>query len=411
MSGVFRSRRVHPDPSTPREAPAASPTPRAAQTAPAAPASLARRDRLPSLAREVALAPRVAANLLNRAEPEATRNSVTSFLDRTVINPPKAKPLNAHPPGIKISSRIDPVASLATLEQAQLDQLAALFDAPTVNGRAVDRDALHAVVSQRLQEINQDRFYQFDFKEEIQKTAVFKSLPEAQQNRLQKLAGVLHLHIDEKPGKDPKTGEARTELIFQFGGTQNFSDQLQDFKTLFGRVGHIYSAAREAALLLSEVFKDQGNANRPGGKFFLKTVSGHSLGGGVGQASLATLQSRVELEKTPLLVLFDPQLLTNSQGRHAKKGGVYEYDFSKMRGVSITVVDDKVTGSLQQKMEKWGGYSSVGLFNLELRLPEPAADEPAPQRKPVVLPGVGYHAEMPVNAPAIAHFLRPLSAH
>jgi hypothetical protein len=147
-----------------------------------------------------------------------------------------------------------------------------------------------------------------------------------------------------------------------FGGTLNWRDAKQDVKTAFGGVGAIYKAVREAAELVAEAMAANPSIE-------INRVLGFSMGGGTAQAFLAGVESRIELRDEPALVVFDPQLLNNAQARHAVKDGPLGYDYSKLRGVAITLdyeADPRM--GLMNVMKGPGRYKSPGLVQLRLGL-------------------------------------------
>jgi hypothetical protein len=140
-------------------------------------------------------------------------------------------------------------------------------------------------------------------------------------------------------------------------------------------------------------------------------VSGISMGGGCAQYFKAALESKVALgADKPAMILLDPQLLNNTQGRKAAESGQLGYDYNQLHGVAVTLDRSKAPKkSLMDRMETLG-YAHPGVLRLKLDLQDNDAIKFGPGRlplrsqkpKPVFM--LGYHGQNSAFEAAIHRF-------
>ncbi len=226
--------------------------------------------------------------------------------------------------------------------------------------------------------------------------AITESLTSAEMTELQRVMKIAHLRIAAKrvPG-----GELQQPLKLRifFEGTQNGRDFRQDVSSAFGRIGEVDRATKRAGELFAKILSYPNRAE-------LEFVSGMSMGGAMAQTFRATVESRVLLPKQPSMILLDSQLLNNNQARRATKDGHIDVDYSRPRGVAITLDYAKAPHrGLTGIMKGAGGYRYPGLVHLKLGLTD--TDGPNGKRPQTSgPPGLGYHADPRLFSNALARF-------
>jgi hypothetical protein len=104
------------------------------------------------------------------------------------------------------------------------------------------------------------------------------------------------------------------------------------------------------------------------------------------------------------MILLDPQLLNNGQARRATKGGDLHVDYSKPRGVAITLDYAKAPHrGLMGIMKGPGGYRYPGLVQIKLGLTDtdgPNGTSPETSGPP----GLGYHIDRAQLSRALGRF-------
>ncbi|AMP40583.1 type III effector protein [Ralstonia solanacearum] len=229
-----------------------------------------------------------------------------------------------------------------------------------------------------------------------------------QMNKLAQAAHVSHLNFEEQTstGRD---GKVHHNLRLFFGGSENLPrDYLQAITSSVGGVGKVFVAAREVAQITAQAVEQW---QHDGHEVRFEFIGGGSMGGAAAQVFAAALQSHVKLAAPAPLVLLDPQLLNNTQARHATKGGVHDYDFASPRGVAITLdYPAEPQLSLMGRM-KGLGYSSPGLVRIKLALQDGDRDKQTSKGdwvnrppKPYGPPLTGYHADFVLYKKALLRF-------
>ena len=226
--------------------------------------------------------------------------------------------------------------------------------------------------------------------------ALFSPLSDAEFAELQKVIATTHMYIAAKQGMNG-VFEIPLQLRVFFGGTQNLSDLHQDIRSAFGMVGNVDRAAKRAGELFAKLLAHSDVAR-------LDFLSGVSIGGASAQTFRATIESCIQLPNQPPTMLLDPQLLNNSQARRATKGGSLDVDYSKPRGVAITLDYDKEPHrGLMGIMKGFGGYRYPGLVQLKLGLTD-TDGENGGRPKTSGPPGFGYHTDFSQFARALGRF-------
>ncbi len=242
----------------------------------------------------------------------------------------------------------------------------------------------------------------------LRNSDLFRALSPEQMNELAQAAHVSHLNFEEQTstGSD---GKVRHNLRLFFGGSENLPrDYGQAITSSVGRVGKVFVAAREVAQIAAQAVEQR---QHDGHEVRFEFIGGGSMGGAAAQVFAAALQSHVKLAAPAPLVLLDPQLLNNTQARHATKGGVHDYDFASPRGVAITLdYPAEPHLSLMGRM-KGLGYSSPGLVRIKLALQDGDRDKQTSNGdwvnrppKPYGPPLMGYHSDFALYKKALLRF-------
>jgi hypothetical protein len=194
-------------------------------------------------------------------------------------------------------------------------------------------------------------------------------------------------------------------LSLYFFGSSGVKDLNQHLCTILDVQGDVYRSVRDAARVFAASLE-----RKPGGIKF-DIIGGISLGGGCAQYFNAALQSIVMLgDDKPAMILLDPQLLNNTQGRKAAGSGSLGYDYNKLHGIAVTLDDHKKPRkSLMDRMEA-AGYAHPGVLRLKLDLQASDAvklgAEALPPRnqelKPIFM--LGYHGQNSAFEAAIHSF-------
>jgi hypothetical protein len=241
----------------------------------------------------------------------------------------------------------------------------------------------------------------------IRTSRLFNLLPSGERDALVRAAHVAHMAWDEKVGKD-EYGNERLEVRVMFGGTQNMRDVGQAFSSIGQSVGKVFTANRDAAVLVAKAVEA---AYAKGRNVKFDYIAGGSMGGASAQLFAAAVESRVKLYEPAPLILFDPQLPNQAQAHHAIKDGKLGYDYAKPRGIAITLdYADRSRKSLMGRM-KGLGFKSPGLVRLKLGLSAYDRTKYLPngetERRPPRTsgpPGMGYHADPGLYEMAINRF-------
>jgi hypothetical protein len=236
---------------------------------------------------------------------------------------------------------------------------------------------------------------------------LFGLLPAGDREKLVRAAHVAHMSWDEHVGHD-EHGHQRLEVRVMFGGTQNMRDVKQAFSSIGQSVGKVFKANHEAAVLVAKAVED-AYARPLNVKF--DYIAGGSMGGASAQLFAAALESRVKLSEPAPLILFDPQLPNEAQAQHAIKDGKLGYDYTKPRGIAITLDYAKHPHKSLMGRMKGLGFKSPGLVRLKLglsaydrvkRLPDGGTEQRPPRTSGP--PGMGYHADEGLYKMALRRF-------
>lgn len=262
------------------------------------------------------------------------------------------------------------------------------------NVRGQQRDAIRETFSKFAKEIGSDfRNYSLSA---IEHPALSGALTEAEHAELVSAMRVAHISLALEPARaDGADGPQRVRMFF--GGTQNFRDVRQDISSAFGRIGDVDRATKRAGELFAKILSRPNHVE-------LDFISGASMGGAMAQSFRATVESRILLPRQPSMILLDPQLLNNNQGRRATRGGPLDVDYGKPRGVAVTLDYARAPHrGLMGIMKGPGGYRYPGLVQLKLGLTDTDGyNGKRPQTSGP--PGLGYHADAHQFAAALSRF-------
>ncbi len=242
----------------------------------------------------------------------------------------------------------------------------------------------------------------------LRNAEVFRALSPEQMNKLARAADISHLSLREETSTR-SDDTVRHDLRLFFGGSENIlRDYEQAAVSAVGKVGPVLGAARKAAQIIAQAVEQ---LQRDGHEVRFESIGGVSMGGASAQVFAAALQSRVTLPTPTPLVLLDPQLLNNTQARHATKGGVHDYDFGGSRGVAITLDYPAAPRKSLMGRMKGLGYQSPGLVRIKLALQDGDSvkrlnsgewvDRPP---KPYGPPLTGYHGDLALYTKALLRF-------
>lgn len=200
-------------------------------------------------------------------------------------------------------------------------------------------------------------------------------------------------------------GSHPIRISLYFYGSSGSKGLNQHLHTMLGVQGDAYKSVRDAAGVFA------GLLEKNPGRIKVDMVSGISMGGGCAQYFKAALESKVALDDDkPAMILLDPQLLNNTQGRKAAESGPLGYDYNKLHGVAVTLDYSKEPRkSLMDRMET-AGYAHPGVLRLNLDLQDNDAIKFGPDRlplhsqkpKPVFM--LGYHGQNSAFEAAIHRF-------
>lgn len=243
----------------------------------------------------------------------------------------------------------------------------------------------------------------------IRNAWLFTALTPEEKEKLVHASSVSHLQFEERRSTPPN-GTRDVKLRIFFGGTENLRDVRQALVSVAGGNGTVFGAVRDAAEIIAMNIE---RAQREGYRVEFEHIAGASMGGASAQLFTAALLSRVNLQKQPPLVLLDPQLPNLAQLRHAVKGGTIGYDYTKPRGVAVTLDYPAAPRKGLMGRMKGLGFKSPGIVRLKLalsdydgvRLTRDGELETSPPR-PSGPPGMGYHADPDLYLAAIDRFSR-----
>ncbi|MDB0572709.1 type III effector protein [Ralstonia solanacearum] len=242
----------------------------------------------------------------------------------------------------------------------------------------------------------------------LRNAEVFRALSPEQMNKLARAADISHLSLREETSTR-SDDTVRHDLRLFFGGSENIlRDYEQAAVSAVGKVGPVLGAARKAAQIIAQAVEQ---LQRDGHEVRFESIGGVSMGGASAQVFAAALQSRLQFPTPMPLVLLDPQLLNNTQARHATKGGVHDYDFGGSRGVAITLDYPAAPRKSLMGRMKGLGYQSPGLVRIKLALQDGDSvkrlnsgewvDRPP---KPYGPPLTGYHGDLALYTKALLRF-------
>lgn len=195
------------------------------------------------------------------------------------------------------------------------------------------------------------------------------------------------------------------QISLYFYGSSRAKDLNQHLHTMLDVQGDVYKSVRDAAGVFAGLLE-----KNPGG-IKVDMIGGISLGGGCAQYFKAALESKVTLgDDKPAMILLDPQLLNNTQGRKAAQSGSLGYDYNKLHGVAVTLdYSKKPRKSLMDRMET-AGYTHPGVLRLKLDLQDNDAIKfgaeglPSRNQKPKPVFMLGYHGQNSAFEAAIHRF-------
>ncbi|WP_231654726.1 type III effector protein [Ralstonia solanacearum] len=248
----------------------------------------------------------------------------------------------------------------------------------------------------------------------LRNAEVFRALSPEQMNKLARAADISHLSLREETSTR-SDDTVRHDLRLFFGGSENIlRDYEQAAVSAVGKVGPVLGAARKAAQIIAQAVEQ---LQREGHEVRFESIGGVSMGGASAQVFAAALQSRLQFPTPTPLVLLDPQLLNNTQARHATKGGVHDYDFGGSRGVAITLDYPAAPRKSLMGRMKGLGYQSPGLVRIKLALQDGDSvkrlssgewvDQPP---KPYGPPLTGYHGDLALYTKALLRFTSNLAS-
>jgi ankyrin repeat protein len=300
--------------------------------------------------------------------------------------------------GQKMNFVADPLRAFDELDDRQVETLSEALGfgklSPDYAEMREQRRAIRETFGQFAKELDgQMRNYN---NAALRHPALADSLSREEMAELEKVMNIAHLRVaaERLPGggfREP------LQLRVLFEGTQNARDFRQDISSAFGRIGEVDRAAKRAGELFAKILSHPERAE-------LDFITGMSMGGAMAQTFRATVESRVLLPKQPSMILLDPQLLNNNQARRATKDGHIDVDYSRPRGVALTLdyAKDPRRG-LTGIMKGPGGYRYPGLVHLKLGLTD--TDGPNGGRpKTSGPPGLGYHADGELFRNALSRF-------
>lgn len=200
-------------------------------------------------------------------------------------------------------------------------------------------------------------------------------------------------------------GSSPIRISLYFYGSSGGKDLNQHLHTILDVQGDAYKSVRDAAGVFAGLLE-----NDPG-RIKFDMISGISMGGGCAQYFKAALESKVTLgDDKPAMILLDPQLLNNTQGRKAAESGSLGYDYKELHGVAVTLDYSKEPRkSLMDRMEI-AGYAHPGVLRLKLDLQDNDAIEfgadglPLRSKKPKPVFMLGYHGQNSAFEAAIRRF-------
>ncbi|QUP55892.1 ankyrin repeat domain-containing protein (plasmid) [Ralstonia syzygii] len=260
--------------------------------------------------------------------------------------------------------------------------------------REQQRTAIRRTLAQFVKELNHD-LEDYD-NAALEHPALNYPLSPEERDELMEAMKVAHIWIaaTRVPGGH---FEKPLRLRLFFGGTQNLRDVRQDISSAFGRIADVDRAARRAGELFAKILSHPDHVQ-------LDFLGGASMGGAMAQAFRATVESRVLLPKQPSMILMDPQLLNNNQARRATKGGAIDVDYSRPRGVALTLDHSKAPHrGLMGIMKGPGGYRYPGLVHIKLGLTDTDGEQGS-RPKTSGPPGLGYHADPRQFVNALSRF-------
>ncbi|XUW93416.1 hypothetical protein OH764_32890 (plasmid) [Burkholderia sp. M6-3] len=304
--------------------------------------------------------------------------------------------INSLPSGLKITAPNDPRNTLDKLPAEHIKSLAVALNLSHPSAASSTRSDTVAI-QQRLASLANDldnNFIGHDNNAFLEHAAACRKLTEGEVGELRQLMEKTHMSVRARTFPSPNGQQTMLEVYFN--GTQNVRDVRQNMNTALGMSGEVDHASRRIGELMSKMLAPNGNAT-------LLSVSGLSMGGGAAQIFTAAIESRVELSSKPAVVLLDPVLLNNRQARLAVQGGTRPVDFSKPRGIAITLDYAKSPQRGVMSMMKSAGYHSPGLVRLKLGL-EDGDGQRYNQAEPKPQFGLGYHGRGAYYVEAMRRF-------
>lgn len=306
--------------------------------------------------------------------------------------------INGLKSGQKMNFVADPLRAFDEINDPETETLSKALGFGTLSPNHAEMRAQKRAIRKTFEQFGQEingQLRNYD-NAALKHPAMTEPLTSAEIVELQKVMKTAHLRV---AAEQLPRGEFRQPLKLRifFEGTQNARDVRQDLSSAFGRVGEVDRAAKRAGELFAKILSHPNRAE-------LEFISGMSMGGAMAQTFRATVESRVLLPKQPAMILLDPQLLNNNQARRAIKDGSIDVDYSRPRGVAITIdyAKDPHRG-LTGIMKGAGGYKYPGLVHLKLGLTD--TDGPNGSRpKTSGPPGLGYHADPTLFTNALSRF-------
>lgn len=341
--------------------------------------------------------PAALADFIARREVEpATGMRAAARVPVPAVAAAPGRPINSLPSGHKIALVDRPYAEIGELGGRDINALSEALGFGPLSNSAEEKQAQCAAIWRTLDAFAKDALDEFNNhdNEVLKHPGLLSGLSEAEQEDLNAAMATAHMRVAaERDLRGRFIMPCRLKIFF--GGTQSFRDVRHNVLSGLGRTSSVDRAARRIGELLARQMASAGN------QIQIERIAGGSMGGATAQTVLATLQSRVQLDEQPSMLLLDPQLLNNRQAARATRDGSLAVDFQQPRGVAISLDYAKAPHrGLMGIMKGPGGYTYPGLVHLKLGLADTDGVDGAVPRTSGP-PGLGYHA-------SVEHFERAL---
>ncbi len=344
--------------------------------------------------------PAALADFVARREAEpATGLPIAPRVPAPAVAAAPGRPINSLPSGHKIALVERPRAHIGELGTQDINALSQALGFGPLSNAPEAAQAQCVALWRTLDAFAQDALKQFsNHDNEVMKhPGLLSGLSEAEQKDLNAAMATAHMCVAaERDLRGRFIMPCRLKIFF--GGTQNFRDVKHDVRSGLGLTSSVDRAARRIGELLARQLASAGN------QIQIERIAGSSMGGASAQTVLATLQSHVQLDEQPSMLLLDPQLLNNRQADRATRDGPLAVDFQQPRGVAISLDYARAPHrGLMGIMKGPGGYTYPGLVHLKLGMADTdGVNGTAPRTSGP--PGLGYHADLWDFGRALARF-------